>query len=212
MTLDGKVATRTGDSQWISGEASRARSHRWRAESDAVAVGIGTALADDPQLTARIEGVSRQPRRVVFDSEARLPVSSRSCQGVAEVPVTVVTSRAASRTTVQALQAADVDVIVATGENEAARVAHALDELGAREVQSLLLEGGPHLSGAFLEAGEIDEARIFVAPVLAGGREARTVVEGLGRRGDRRRPRTRSSVKTERIDDDVLIVARLNEW
>ena len=68
MTLDGKVATRTGDSQWISGEASRARSHRWRAESDAVAVGIGTALADDPQLTARIEGVSRQPRRVVFDS------------------------------------------------------------------------------------------------------------------------------------------------
>ena len=180
MTLDGKVATRTGDSQWISGEASRARSHRWRAESDAVAVGIGTALADDPQLTARIEGVSRQPRRVVFDSEARLPVSSRLVQGVSEVPVTVVTSRAASRTNVQALQAADVDVIVATGENEAARVAHALDELGAREVQLLLLEGGPHLSGAFLEAGEIDEARIFVAPVLAGGREARTVVEGLG--------------------------------
>ena len=80
----------------------------------------------------------------------------------------------------QALQSAGVDVIVATGQNEAARVAHALDELGAREVQSLLLEGGPHLSGAFLEAGEIDEARIFVAPVLAGGREARTVVEGLG--------------------------------
>ena len=77
MTLDGKVATRTGDSQWISGESSRARAHRWRAESDAVAVGIGTALSDDPQLTARIEGVARQPRRVVFDSEARLPVSSK---------------------------------------------------------------------------------------------------------------------------------------
>ena len=77
MTLDGKVATRTGDSQWISGEASRARAHRWRAESDAVAVGIGTALADDPQLTARIEGVARQPRRVVFDSEARLPLDSQ---------------------------------------------------------------------------------------------------------------------------------------
>ena len=74
MTLDGKVATVTGDSQWISGEASRARAHRWRAESDAVAVGIGTALIDDPRLTARIEGVARQPRRVVFDSEARLPV------------------------------------------------------------------------------------------------------------------------------------------
>ena len=76
MTLDGKVATRTGDSKWISGEDSRRLAHRWRAECDAVACGIGTALADDPQLTARIEGVHRQPRRIVFDSEARLPLDS----------------------------------------------------------------------------------------------------------------------------------------
>jgi diaminohydroxyphosphoribosylaminopyrimidine deaminase / 5-amino-6-(5-phosphoribosylamino)uracil reductase len=211
MTLDGKVATRTGDSQWISGETSRARAHRWRAESDAVAVGIGTALADDPELTARIEGVSRQPRRVVFDSEARLPVSSRLLQGVGAVPVTVVTSRAASRTAVEALQNAGADVILATGENESARVAHALDELGARDVQSLLLEGGPHLSGAFLEAGEIDEARIFIAPVLAGGREARTVVEGLGAEAIAGAAHA-LAIEAERIDDDVLIVARLNEW
>ena len=73
MSLDGRVATGTGDSKWISGEFSRARAHRWRGESDAVAVGIGTALADDPELTARVEGVYRQPRRIVFDSEARLP-------------------------------------------------------------------------------------------------------------------------------------------
>ena len=152
MTLDGKVATRTGDSQWISGESSRARAHRWRAESDAVAVGIGTALSDDPQLTARVEGVARQPRRVVFDSEARLPVASRLVAGVAQVPVTVVASRAAARTSVEALRAADVDVIVATGANEGARVAGALDELGTGGIQSLLLEGGPHLAGAFLEA------------------------------------------------------------
>jgi diaminohydroxyphosphoribosylaminopyrimidine deaminase/5-amino-6-(5-phosphoribosylamino)uracil reductase len=210
-TLDGKVATRTGDSQWISGESSRARTHRWRAESDAVAVGIGTALADDPQLTARIEGVARQPRRVVFDSEARLPVASRLVQGVSEVPVTVVTSRAASRTAVEALQTAGVDVIVATGQNEAARVADALDELGAWDVQSLLLEGGPHLAGAFLEAGEIDEVRVFVAPVLAGGREARTVVEGLGAE-DIAGARRAIAVEAERIDDDVLIIARLREW
>ena len=98
MTLDGKVATATGDSQWISGEVSRARAHRWRAESDAVAVGIGTALMDDPRLTARIEGVARQPRRVVFDSEARLPLTSQLVRGVADVPVTVVCSRAATRT------------------------------------------------------------------------------------------------------------------
>ena len=86
MTLDGKVATRSGDSQWISGESSRARAHRWRAESDAVAVGIHTARADDPLLTARVEGVARQPRRVVFDSEASLPLDSQLVRSAAEVP------------------------------------------------------------------------------------------------------------------------------
>jgi diaminohydroxyphosphoribosylaminopyrimidine deaminase / 5-amino-6-(5-phosphoribosylamino)uracil reductase len=211
MTLDGKVATATGDSQWISGELSRARAHRWRAESDAVAVGIGTALMDDPRLTARIEGVARQPRRVVFDSEARLPLSSQLVRGVAEVPVTVVCSRAASRTSVQALESAGVDVIVATGQNERARVEDALDELGTREVQSLLLEGGPHLAGAFLEAGEIDEARMFIAPLMTGGREAKTAVEGMGIELIASAPRA-LHVEVDRLDDDVLVIARLKEW
>ena len=211
MTLDGKVASRTGDSQWISGDASRARAHRWRAESDAVAVGIGTALIDDPRLTARIEGVARQPRRVVFDSEARLPLESQLVKGVADVPLTVVCSRAAKRTAVQSLENAGVDVIVATGENESARVAHALHELGQRDVQSLLLEGGPHLAGAFLEADEIDEARVFLAPLLLGGTKAKTAVEGMGI-GEIAAARRPTSVETERIDDDVLIIARFREW
>jgi diaminohydroxyphosphoribosylaminopyrimidine deaminase / 5-amino-6-(5-phosphoribosylamino)uracil reductase len=211
MTLDGKVATRSGDSQWISGEMSRARAHRWRAESDAVAIGIGTALKDDPQLTARIEGVARQPRRVVFDSEARLPLDSKLVREVADVPVIVVCSRAASRTAVQALQNADVDVIVVHGANEAARVGHALDELGHRDVQSLLLEGGPHLAGAFLEAGEIDEARLFVAPLLLGGAKAKTALEGIGIEQVVLAARP-IAVETERIEDDVLITARFREW
>jgi diaminohydroxyphosphoribosylaminopyrimidine deaminase / 5-amino-6-(5-phosphoribosylamino)uracil reductase len=211
MTLDGKVASVTGASHWISGEASRARAHRWRAESDVVAVGIGTALVDDPQLTARIEGVARQPRRVVFDSEARLPLDSKLVRGVAEVPVTVVCSRAASRTSVQTLESAGVDVIVATGQNERARAESALDELGGRDVQSLLLEGGPHLAGAFLEAGEIDEARMFLAPLMIGGREARTAVEGIGIEEIAAAPRA-LHVEVERIEDDVLIVARFKEW
>ena len=211
MTLDGKVATRTGDSQWISGEASRARAHRWRAESDAVAVGIGTALVDDPRLTARIEGVARQPHRVVFDSEARLPLDSQLVKAVADLPLIVVCSRAASRTSVQALEAAGVDVIVATGENESARVEHELDELGAREIQSLLLEGGPHLAGAFLEAGEIDEARMFIAPVMLGGAKAKTALEGIGVAEIAAGSRA-LAIETERIEDDVLVVARFKEW
>ena len=211
MTLDGKVATRTGDSQWISGEASRARAHRWRAESDAVAVGIGTALMDDPRLTARVEGVARQPRHVVFDSEARLPLDSQLVKGVGDVPLIVVCSRAAKRTSVEALEAAGVDVIVATGENEGARVGHALDELGARDIQSLLLEGGPHLAGAFLEAGEIDEARMFIAPLMLGGAKAKTAVEGIGV-GDIAEGARALAIETERIEDDVLVIARLKEW
>src|SRR3954449_11872998 len=102
-TLDGRVATARGDSKWISNEASRARAHRWRAECDAVAVGIGTVLADDPLLTARVEGVDRQPQRVVFDSEARLPLTSQLVRTAREAPVTVVCSRAAKRTATEAL-------------------------------------------------------------------------------------------------------------
>ena len=211
MTLDGKVATRTGDSRWISGEASRARAHRWRAESDAVAVGIGTALSDDPMLTARVEGVGRQPRRVVFDSEARLPAESQLVRSCAEVPVTVVCSRAAARTAVQSLESAGVDVIVASGENEGARVRSALEEFGARDVQSLLLEGGPHLVGAFLEAGELDEARVFVAPTLLGGRDSRTAVEGEGVEEIAGAIRA-VDTSVERIEDDVLVTARFREW
>lgn len=211
MTLDGKVATRTGDSQWISGEASRARAHRWRAECDAVAVGIHTAIADDPRLTARLDGVSRQPSRVVFDSEASLPSSSQLVQSAAEVPVILVCSRAAKRPATDALRNAGVEVIVTSGQNEAARVLDALTGLGSRGVQSVLLEGGPHLAGIFLEAGEIDEARIFVAPMLAGGKDAKAAIEGEG--VERIDEAVRAvSTQVERIDEDVLITSRLRDW
>ena len=180
MTLDGKVATRTGDSKWISDESSRARAHRWRASVDAVAVGIGTALADDPALTARVEGVHHQPRHVVFDATARLPLDSQLITAAPGLPLTVVVSRAARRSAAEALELSGADVMVATGENEPARVRSALDQLGAAGVTSILLEGGPRLAGAFLDAGEIDEVRLFLAPLLLGGRAARDPLEGEG--------------------------------
>ncbi|HEV7162627.1 MAG TPA: bifunctional diaminohydroxyphosphoribosylaminopyrimidine deaminase/5-amino-6-(5-phosphoribosylamino)uracil reductase RibD [Solirubrobacteraceae bacterium] len=215
MTLDGKVATRTGDSKWISGVDSRELAHRWRASVDAVVVGIGTALADDPQLTARPEGLvaeaEQQPRRVVFDSLGRVPPSSQLVMAAAEIPLTVVVSRAAARADTDALEAAGVQVLVATGENEPARVRSGLDQLGALGVASVLLEGGPHLAGAFLDAGEIDEIRLFLAPLLLGGSAARDPLEGEGveRISEALRALTMSC---ESVGEDLLISARLREW
>jgi diaminohydroxyphosphoribosylaminopyrimidine deaminase/5-amino-6-(5-phosphoribosylamino)uracil reductase len=215
MTLDGKVATRSGDSKWISGEDSRELAHRWRASVDAVVVGIGTALADDPQLTARPEGLAaepgEQPRRVVFDSLARLPPSSQLVVAAAEIPLTIVVSRAAARADTDALEAAGVQVLVATGENEPARVRSALDQLGGLGVASVLLEGGPHLAGAFLDAGEIDELRLFLAPLLLGGSAARDPLEGEG--VERISEALHAlSFACESIGEDLLISARLREW
>jgi diaminohydroxyphosphoribosylaminopyrimidine deaminase/5-amino-6-(5-phosphoribosylamino)uracil reductase len=217
MSLDGKVATRGGDSKWISGEQSRLLVHRWRAEADAIAVGIGTALADDPALTARVGGsdshelAARQPRRVVFDSMAQLPLSSRLLRDIDRIPLTVVVSRAAQRAATDALTVHGVDVIVATGENEPARIRSALDQLGQYGITSVLLEGGPKLAGAFLDAGEIDEVRLFIAPLVLGGRAARDPIESEGAEtvADAVRSLT---LACEPVGEDLLVSARIREW
>jgi diaminohydroxyphosphoribosylaminopyrimidine deaminase/5-amino-6-(5-phosphoribosylamino)uracil reductase len=211
MTLDGKVATASGDSKWISSEASRERVHRWRAECDAVAVGIGTALADDPKLTARVDGAPKQPHRVVFDSTARLPLDSALVQTATEVPTIVVCTRAADRAATQQLEAAGVEVIRVQGSTDAERVRDALVDLGERDVRTLLLEGGPRLAGAFFDAGEIDQCHTFVAPIVAGGGRARAAIAGEGVDSIGAAARA-AAIEVERIGDDVLISARLKEW
>ena len=199
MTLDGRVATAGGDSKWISSAASRALAHQWRAESDAVAIGIGTALADDPQLTSRVKGVHRQSRRVVFDSLGRLPAESKLVTEARRVPLTVVVSRAAPRAATDALETHGAELIVAPGENETARVHSALVQLGTAGVS------------AFLDAGEIDELRLFLAPIVLGGRTARGALEGEGAEAIAEATRA-LSLDVERIDGDVLIRVRLKEW
>jgi diaminohydroxyphosphoribosylaminopyrimidine deaminase / 5-amino-6-(5-phosphoribosylamino)uracil reductase len=179
MSLDGRTTTAPGDSPWISGERSRELVHRWRAESDAIAVGIGTVLADDPLLTARPipsgapyapigskrrTGTDvRQPIRVVFDRQARLPLDSQLLRSLGQSPVLVVVSPDADSDKTMALRDAGAEIVVADG------IPAALSELGRREIVSLFLEGGRTLAAAFADAGEIDEARVFVAPVLLGG-------------------------------------------
>jgi diaminohydroxyphosphoribosylaminopyrimidine deaminase/5-amino-6-(5-phosphoribosylamino)uracil reductase len=211
MSLDGKVATQTGDSKWISNERSRQLVHRWRGDFDAVCIGIGTALADDPLLTARAEGVTRQPTRVVFDSEARLPLDSNLVKTAPEVPLVVVTTRAADRSHAEALRAAGAAVVAAAGGTERERVLDGLQKLGALGITSLLLEGGPRLAGSFLDAREIDEIRLFVAPIVLGGRGAPAPFEGEGTVtiADAQQA---ASLRVEMVDEDVLIKARVREW
>jgi len=209
MSLDGRVATAGGDSKWISGADSRRLVHRWRAESDAVAVGIGTALADDPLLTARDVEAARQPARVVFDTDARLPLASRLVETAAEARLIVVAAPQADPARLEALRRAGAEPVIAPGDGPAQRVHAALAELGRLEITSLLLEGGPVLAGAFADAGEIDAARIFVAPLLIGGGRAALAGEGAARIEDATRA---LAAESETIGDDVLLSARLREW
>jgi diaminohydroxyphosphoribosylaminopyrimidine deaminase/5-amino-6-(5-phosphoribosylamino)uracil reductase len=209
MSLDGRTAAASGDSRWISGPESRRLVHRWRAEADAICVGIGTALADDPLLTARDVDAQRQPLRVVFDSAARLPLDSKLFGSLEAAPLLVFHGPDAAAERVDALREAGADVLAAPADRSGA-IARALDELGRRDATSLILEGGATLAGAFLTAGEIDELRLFVGPVLLGG-EGRPLFAGAGSEqvADAIRPLATDS---EPIGEDLLVRARLREW
>jgi diaminohydroxyphosphoribosylaminopyrimidine deaminase / 5-amino-6-(5-phosphoribosylamino)uracil reductase len=211
MTLDGRVASPTGDSRWISSVESRELVHSWRAECDAVAVGIGTAMADDPLLTARIEDVERQPTRVVFDSGARLPLDSALVTSIDEAPLIVVCAPEAASAGRDGLERAGADVVVTPGRTSRDRLTAALDELGRRQIQDLLVEGGPTLAGSLFDAGEIDQVRLFIAPLMIGAADARAVLEGegAGRIAEGLRP---LATEYEQVGEDLLVHARLREW
>jgi diaminohydroxyphosphoribosylaminopyrimidine deaminase/5-amino-6-(5-phosphoribosylamino)uracil reductase len=204
MTLDGKIATRTGDSQWISGEASRRRVHELRGRMDAVVVGIGTALADDPSLTARPPG-PRTPTRIVLDRRTRLPQGSQLARTARETPTMIVASAEAAAPA-KALQALGCEVLVLpAGDDEVIRL---LEELGRRRMTNILVEGGSAVLGSFLDARAIDEVHVFIAPILAGGAEARAAVGGRG--VDRLAEAMRLiEWATEILDGDLLLRGRI---
>jgi diaminohydroxyphosphoribosylaminopyrimidine deaminase/5-amino-6-(5-phosphoribosylamino)uracil reductase len=207
-TLDGRTATRTGDSRWISGAESRRLVHRWRAESGAVLVGIGTVLADDPALTARdVEpAVRRQPVRAVLDRHARLPLDSRLTRSAEDAPVVAFVSRDAPAARRTALERRGVETA------EAASPADALRELGRRQVTSVLLEGGATVAGALVGAGLVDRLALFVAPVLLGDPAAPGIVGPTGAlvtsMQDARRTGELESVA---VGGDILVDAWLRE-
>ena len=172
MTLDGRLAAAGGDARWVSGEESRRRVHELRAASDAVAVGMGTARADEPRLDARDVAAVRQPRRLVF-GQGPLPDGS------------------------------DLELVSGPLDEELARLA-------GEEVQSLLLEGGPTIAGAFLRAGLIDKLLLFVAPKLVGGDDAPPLFAGPGARSLAEAV-TVGELEVEQVGDDLLLTAYVNE-
>jgi diaminohydroxyphosphoribosylaminopyrimidine deaminase/5-amino-6-(5-phosphoribosylamino)uracil reductase len=187
-SLDGKIATATGESQWLTGEPARAFGHRLRHRVDAILVGLGTALADDPQLTTRLPGGGRtkDPIRVVLDSRLRLPLTARLLHLDSPAPTWVATTEAAPRAKIKTLEQLGAEVLVLPGEldesGEPGRVAlrPLLELLGRRQVQSLLVEGGAETLGTFFEQKLVHRFYFFYAPKFLGGREAPGV---LGSRG-----------------------------
>jgi diaminohydroxyphosphoribosylaminopyrimidine deaminase/5-amino-6-(5-phosphoribosylamino)uracil reductase len=179
MTLDGKIATRTGESRWISCPQSREVVHKLRGRVDAIVVGCGTAVRDDPLLTARPPG-PRTAVRVVLDTRGSLSSDSQLVRTAKESPVMAAVGHASSAADRLRLQSAGCEVFVCDGETHAARWDALLAELGRRRLTNVLVEGGSRLLGSLLDARAIDEVHVFIAPKLLGGAAAVTPLAGEG--------------------------------
>ena len=178
-SLDGRIATRTGDSRWITGPESRARAHGLRHEYDAILVGSGTATADDPLLTDRSKLPRRRPLlRVVLDARLRLSPQSQLARTTGEAPVLVITNEEADVRKARELEAQGVEVLKLSGGSRNLR--GVLEELRRRSLLGVLVEGGAGVAGAFLDAGLVDKMSFFIAPLVIGGRDARPSVGGEG--------------------------------
>jgi len=206
MSLDGRIATRTGDSQWITGEAARRAGHRLRRRADAILVGRTTAAADDPSLTDRAPGRPRHPLRVVLDSRLRLPLRLRLFQDQEALPTVVYCTVAAPQERRRRLRERGVAVVVAGRDRvDPKRV---LTDLYQKEVMHLLIEGGGTVAASFVEAGQVDRACIFVAPLIIGGRKAAPLLGGEGF-ATLAEAMHLERLESRRLGDDLLLTGRV---
>lgn len=181
-TLDGRIATREGHSQWITSEASRHRVHLVRNDVDAILVGAGTAIADRPSLTTRLEGVAdtRSPHRFVVDSRLRTPIDGPLFD-VTLAPTSFICTSAASRERIEAFERLGVEVIVcAPDASGRVSIDQILQAIRRHDFNSVLVEGGAELAGAFFDAGIVDRLMLFVGPMVFGGKDAKPLVAGAG--------------------------------
>ncbi len=183
MSLDGKLATRSGDSQWITSDEARRHVHQMRNIYDAIMVGVRTVMRDDPMLTCRIEG-GRNPIRIIVDSEGSTPTSARVFQNAlvdGKNFLIIATTDKAPREKIEALTKAGAHVIIAPRDhNGKVDLEWLIKELGRRGITSVLIEGGGTFNAAALEAGIVDKMVSFIAPKIIGGKDAPTAVEGEG--------------------------------
>lgn len=209
MTADGRLATRTGDSRWVTCEESRARARLLRAESDAVIVGVGTVLRDDPRLTART-GDGREPMRVVVDSNLRTPPGSELFT-VAGGQVIMACAESAPAQAEDALRARGAEIMRLSAPGGRVDICALFDRLHERGRLRLLVEGGSTLLGAIFDARRVDEAYVFIAPKVVGGRQAPGAVSGRGvtRMAD---ALALGDVSWEPIGSDMLLRGRLGTW
>jgi diaminohydroxyphosphoribosylaminopyrimidine deaminase/5-amino-6-(5-phosphoribosylamino)uracil reductase len=203
MSLDGKVATRTGDSRWITGPAARRVGHELRHRHDAVLVGIGTVLADNPRLTVRLCG-GRNPVRLVLDSSLRLPLQARLVGEAPAAPTWVITTPRHDPQRRNLLEEIGVEVVVVPGEGRRVDLPAMLELLGKQGIASVLVEGGPTVNAAFLEAGLVDQVYLFLAPRILGGARAPGAISGAGvaKVAEGRRLK---GVRVEQVGEDWLI-------
>lgn len=181
MTLDGKIATHTGDSKWISNEKSRTYVHQLRAYHAAILTGIGTVINDNPQLTVRMyeqEGI-KQPIRIVVDSTGRIPLNANVLK-FDDAKTIIAVSELADAYKINAIKEKGVEVVVTPVKNNKVDLPYLLKLLGKKGIDSLLIEGGSHLNFSLFEEGLIDKVLTFIAPKIVGGDDAKTPVGGIG--------------------------------
>ncbi|MBN2517554.1 MAG: bifunctional diaminohydroxyphosphoribosylaminopyrimidine deaminase/5-amino-6-(5-phosphoribosylamino)uracil reductase RibD [Candidatus Altiarchaeota archaeon] len=179
MSIDGKIATRTGESRWITGEEAREYVHGLRSRVDAIVVGLGTVLKDDPELTARpAGGKGKNPKRVVVDTELRISKKSRVLDK--EAGTIIATTKKASKSRIDEFEGIGIKVIVVGEKDGGVDLKELVTELGKMEVTSLLIEGGGEVHASALKAGIVDKVLFFIAPKIIGGRDSVNVVGGQG--------------------------------
>ncbi|MEZ6096737.1 MAG: bifunctional diaminohydroxyphosphoribosylaminopyrimidine deaminase/5-amino-6-(5-phosphoribosylamino)uracil reductase RibD [Pirellulaceae bacterium] len=208
MSLDGKIATQLGESQWISSIESRELVHKWRGNVDAILVGAGTVSADDPLLTARPAG-NRVATRIVLSSAGDLEKNSQLVRTAREIPLLVVSGPQIPVSNRKHLETCGAEVYVCKSSDSSLQLEELLQELGRRKMTNLLIEGGGTVLGSFLEADLIDEVRAFVCPKLIGGKDAASPIDGSGIGQLQLCPNLQMD-STEQIGVDLLVRAVRN--